>query len=35
MAVYDHSYKNYAGTLTPEWSRFLIITRHDFRDVFK
>jgi len=35
MAVYDHSYKNYTGTLTPEWSRFLIIPRHAFRDVFK
>ncbi|HEX4901110.1 MAG TPA: hypothetical protein VFV61_11300 [Pyrinomonadaceae bacterium] len=35
MAVYDHSYKNYAGALTPEWSRFLIIPRHAFRDVFK
>jgi ABC-2 type transport system permease protein len=35
MAVYDHSYKNYAGQLTPEWSRFLVIPRHAFRDVFK
>ena len=35
MAVYDHSYKNYAGPLTPESSRFLIIPRHAFRDVFK
>src|SRR6185503_5471185 len=35
MAVYDHSYKNYAGALTPEWSRFLVIPRHAFRDVFK
>ena len=35
MAVYDHSYKNYSGALTPEWSRFLIIPRHAFRDVFK
>ena len=35
MAVYDHSYKNYVGQLTPEWSRFLIIPRHAFRDVFK
>ena len=35
MAVYDHSYKNYAGALTPEWSRFLILPRHAFRDVFK
>ena len=35
MAVYDHSYKNYVGPLTPEWSRFLVIPRHAFRDVFK
>ena len=35
MAVYEHNYKQYAGPLTPEWSRFLIIPRHAFRDVFK
>src|SRR4029077_16738654 len=35
MAVYEHSYKRYAGPLTPEWSRFLIIPRHAYRDVFK
>ncbi len=35
MAVYEHTYRNYAGPLTPEWSRFLIIPRHAFRDVFK
>ncbi|MGH9908141.1 MAG: ABC transporter permease, partial [Pyrinomonadaceae bacterium] len=35
MAVYEHSYRNYAGPLTPEWGRFLIIPRHAFRDVFK
>lgn len=35
MAVYDHTYRNYSGRLTPEWSRFLIIPRHAFRDVFK
>lgn len=35
MAVYDHAYTNYSGRLTPEWSRFLIIPRHAFRDVFK
>ena len=35
MAVYEHTYKQYAGRLTPEWSRFLIIPRHAFRDVFK
>ena len=28
MAVYEQTYKRYAGKLTPEWSRFLIIPRH-------
>src|SRR5712672_3153871 len=35
MAVYEQTYKQYAGPLTPEWSRFLIIPRNAFRDVFK
>jgi ABC-2 type transport system permease protein len=35
MAVYERSYKQYSGKLTPEWSRFLIIPRHAYRDVFK
>ena len=35
MAVYEQTYKQYPGKLTPEWSRFLIIPRHAFRDVFK
>src|SRR5712691_2961610 len=35
MAVYEHAYKPYAGPLTPEWSRFLIIPRHAYRDVFQ
>ena len=35
MAVYEHTYKQYLGKLTPEWSRFLMIPRHAFRDVFK
>ncbi len=35
MAVYEHTYRRYAGPLTPEWSRFLIIPRHAYRDVFK
>jgi ABC-2 type transport system permease protein len=35
MAVYEVSYKPYVGKLTPEWSRFLVIPRHAFRDVFK
>ena len=34
MAVYEQSYKRYAGPLTPEWSRFLIIPRHAYRVVF-
>lgn len=34
MAVYEHAYKPYAGPLTPEWSRFLVIPRHAYRDVF-
>jgi ABC-2 type transport system permease protein len=35
MAVYEHTYKQYLGKLTPEWSRFLVIPRHAFQDVFK
>jgi ABC-type transport system involved in multi-copper enzyme maturation permease subunit len=35
MAVYEHTYKQFSGKLTPEWSRFLVIPRHAFRDVFK
>ena len=35
MAVYEHTYKEYAGELTPEWSRFLIIPRHAYKDVFR
>lgn len=34
MAVYEQTYKSYAGPLTPEWSRFLIIPRHAYRAVF-
>lgn len=35
MAVYELTYKQYLGKLTPEWSRFLVIPRRAFRDVFK
>jgi len=35
MAVYEQTYKRYAGPLTPEWNRFLIIPRHAYRGVFK
>ena len=34
MAVYEQTYKRYAGRLTPEWSRFLVIPRHTLRGVF-
>jgi ABC-2 type transport system permease protein len=34
MAVYEQTYKRYAGRMTPEWSRFLIIPRHAYRAVF-
>ena len=35
MAVLERTYKRYQGALSPEWSRFLIIPRHAFRDVFQ
>jgi ABC-type transport system involved in multi-copper enzyme maturation permease subunit len=35
MAVLERSYKRFKGPLTPEWSRFLIIPRHAYRDVFR
>jgi ABC-2 type transport system permease protein len=35
MSVYEHGYKPYMGSLTPEWSRFLILPRHAARDVFR
>jgi ABC-2 type transport system permease protein len=35
MAVLERTYKRYEGTLSPEWSRFLIIPRHALRHVFR
>jgi len=35
MAVLERTYKRYQGTLSPEWSRFLIIPRHAVRNVFR
>jgi len=35
MAVYEHTYKPYAGPLTTEWARFLVIPRHAYRDVYR
>lgn len=35
MAVYGQSYKAYEGALTPSWSRFLVIPRYAYQDLFK
>jgi ABC-2 type transport system permease protein len=35
MAVYEQTYKRYAGRLTPELSRFLVLPRHALGGVFK
>jgi ABC-2 type transport system permease protein len=35
MAVIERAYKRFDGRLAPDWSRFLIIPRHAFRDVFR
>jgi ABC-2 type transport system permease protein len=35
MAVLERTYKRYQGTLSPEWSRFLIIPRHAVRNIFR
>lgn len=35
MAVYEHTYKRYAGVVTRPWSRFMIIPRHAYRSVFQ
>jgi ABC-2 type transport system permease protein len=35
MAVYEHSYKPYEGSLTPAWSRFLVLPRYAYQDLFK
>jgi len=35
MAVLERTYRQYQGALTPAWSRFLIIPRHAYRDVFR
>jgi ABC-2 type transport system permease protein len=34
MAVYRRSYKTYEGTLTAEWSRFLVLFRYSRKSVF-
>ncbi|MGC1620368.1 MAG: hypothetical protein WA765_17895 [Candidatus Acidiferrum sp.] len=35
MAVYKRRYSSYTGSLTPEWSRFFVLTRYAFADLFK
>ncbi len=35
MAVYKRSYKSWGGALTPEWSRFLVIPKHAWRNLFQ
>ncbi len=35
MAVYGHTYKAYEGALTPTWSRFLVIPRYVYQELFK
>jgi ABC-type transport system involved in multi-copper enzyme maturation permease subunit len=35
MAVYKRRYNSYTGSLTPPWSRFFVLTRYAFADLFK
>jgi len=35
MPVYKRRYNPYSGTLTPQWSRFLVLTRYAFAELFK
>lgn len=35
MAVYKRRYNPYSGSLTPEWSRFYVLARYAFADLFK
>src|SRR5580693_4250884 len=35
MAVYKRRYNPYVGSLTPGWSRFFVLTRYAFADLFK
>lgn len=35
MAVYRRSYRGYSGTLTPQWSRFLVLFRYFRRSLFR
>jgi ABC-type transport system involved in multi-copper enzyme maturation permease subunit len=35
MAVYKRRYNPYTGSQTPQWSRFFVLTRYAFADLFK
>lgn len=35
MAVYKRAYRGYSGTYTPQWSRFLVLTRYAYRGLFR
>jgi ABC-2 type transport system permease protein len=35
MAVYGRSYRRFTGEMTPGWSRFLILPRYAYEEVFK
>ena len=35
MAVYEHHYRRYRGEVTPAWSRFLILPRDAYQNVFQ
>jgi len=35
MAIYKRTYRAYAGPLTPEWSRFWVLTRYAWRYLFR
>lgn len=34
MAVYEQTYRRYTGALTPRWSRFLVLSRYAWSEVF-
>ncbi len=35
MAVYERTYKRYAGPLSPQWSRLFVLPRYAFSEVFR
>jgi ABC-2 type transport system permease protein len=35
VAVYKRTYKGYAGALTPQWSRFMILPRYSYARLFQ